>query len=322
MLKYDINKLKSSALGRPEGFVAFVLAHGKVEGDFVVLPNEVERKIVQTFPPIKFWTAQLKTDAQRLPKGFANFIYSRGKMHDGYVELDLAALDELHEKFPILTPKIHQQKFADVIPGNIIASIRSIHQSGEAIDDEAIDRLLGVAYEETENSIPVCQYGKSICRMWPKRNTQSSFEKIRKTYAHLPLRDGAIVYDLGSGHGRVLLYGACLFPKVRFKGVELVSERAKATQQAARNAKLSNVELINENVLDVDLSDGTVFYFFNPFPAMMDIILCRLRQVALKVNITLVTSGRTTSDVANVPWLKIIKQFGHPNYGLTFYESE
>jgi len=328
MLQYDIIQLKASTAGRPKGYVEFVLKHGKIEGGFIFVNETVQKELSQQFPPEKFEIAKLKANTEQFPMGFADFILSRGKKLGRFVELDLATLDELHEKFPIPTFKVHingsikKIKTPNQKPAHIAARIRSLHQSTEAIDDETVDQLFGIEYDEIEDSIPIYKYEKSICRKWPKQNTQSSFEKIRRTYANLALGDGATVYDLGCGHGRVLLYGASLFPQIRFKGVELVSERVKAIQQAARNAKLTNVELINENVLNVDLSDGTVFYFFNPFPAIMKIILHRLYQVALKTKIAIVTSGRTTRDVACIPWLKVIKKFGQSDRALAIHESE
>jgi hypothetical protein len=66
MLKYDIAQLHASARGRPDGFVNFVLQHGKIDGGFVFLSETLQQKLSQRFPPAKFNIVQLKTDVKQL----------------------------------------------------------------------------------------------------------------------------------------------------------------------------------------------------------------------------------------------------------------
>jgi hypothetical protein len=94
MLRYNIIQLKASASGRPEGYVQFVLEHGRIEGDFVFLNETTQQELSQKFLPEKFKIVQLNANAEQLPNGFVDFILARGKIKDGFVEMDLDALDD------------------------------------------------------------------------------------------------------------------------------------------------------------------------------------------------------------------------------------
>ena len=205
-------------------------------------------------------------------------------------------------------------------PSSISSEIQSLHQSSRSIDSEVLDQKFGMQFYHWENCIPPVKYDvRKIWRKGPKQNTQTSYNAIRQVYQNLQLNEGDFVYDLGSGYGRFLLYGACLFPAVTFTGVELVTERVLETERLARNAGLLNVRVINDHVLNVDLSNGSIFYLHNPFPHLMRKVLDQLRYSACCKKITIVTNGRTTRDVARIPWLIWIKSLDSDL--LALYES-
>ena len=204
----------------------------------------------------------------------------------------------------------------------VVSTIRALHISDEPISDEMLDQQLGLRFYETETSIPLTKYDRG--KIWlqgPKQHTQTSYAKIRQIYRHLILRKRSYFYDLGSGYGRVLLYGASLFPDVSFQGVEMVTERAQETMRIARDSGLYNVEVINDNVLDVDFSNGLTFYLFNPFPSLMGQVLDRLQCVATSRKITVVTYGKTTGEIMDIPWLAVTKSLGQSKNSLCIYQS-
>ena len=103
MLRYNIARLKASANGRPEGYVKYVLAHGKVDGDFILLPDAIEDGLAKKFPSAEFEIAQLKHDGRiSYPRDLPILSSERGQVKGQVIELDLVALDELHEKFRCL----------------------------------------------------------------------------------------------------------------------------------------------------------------------------------------------------------------------------
>jgi hypothetical protein len=73
-----------------------------------------------------------------------------------------------------------------------------------------------------------------------------------------------VVYDLGSGSGKVALtVGASCESRVR--GVELGASYVEAARASGESLGLSHVEFLHADVRDTDLSDGTHFYLFYPF---------------------------------------------------------
>ena len=77
-----------------------------------------------------------------------------------------------------------------------------------------------------------------------------------------------VFYDLGSGKGRIL----CVMAQQPFKkvvGVELfehLCEAARKNAQYMRRRK-APIEIVCDDVTRADISDGTVYFMFNPFGA-------------------------------------------------------
>jgi hypothetical protein len=73
------------------------------------------------------------------------------------------------------------------------------------------------------------------------------------------LREGDVVFDLGSGDGRIVLEAARMKAGVRGRGIEmdekLVNE-SRATAQASRFG--DRVQFVQQNAFDADLKDATV----------------------------------------------------------------
>ena len=78
-----------------------------------------------------------------------------------------------------------------------------------------------------------------------------------------------IFYDLGSGSGKSLLTFGLLKKFKKLYGVELSNERHNMAVKALNkyktsyDNKLNNVELINDDIFNVDISDGDVFFISN-----------------------------------------------------------
>ena len=116
---------------------------------------------------------------------------------------------------------------------------------------------------------------------------------LPEIFAHIGLRPGKVFYDLGSGYGNVLFYGAMQFPKVQFKGIEILHERNGVCEMLVQKTGLTNVKPIRGNILETDFSDGDVFYIFNPlFDFQYDELLARLHRISLLKPITIVAESR------------------------------
>jgi hypothetical protein len=80
------------------------------------------------------------------------------------------------------------------------------------------------------------------------------------------LADGSLVVDAGSGHGVPLLIWGFLFPKLRFRGYDIVEEKVLEANWRAARLGLKNVEFVTQDLADVEfrLPSAALFYFFNP----------------------------------------------------------
>jgi precorrin-6B methylase 2 len=75
-----------------------------------------------------------------------------------------------------------------------------------------------------------------------------------------------VFVDLGCGKGRVIIFLAKRCRAKRILGVEIVPELAQiAEKNIGKSRLLSPVQIIEGDASQIDLSDGTVFYLFNPF---------------------------------------------------------
>ncbi|MBI4096220.1 MAG: class I SAM-dependent methyltransferase [Candidatus Levybacteria bacterium] len=120
-----------------------------------------------------------------------------------------------------------------------------------------------------------------------------------------------VVYDLGCGYGRVCLYGA-LTTRAKWKGIDVVKSRLSAARRTKKRLNIPNVEFIQGNVVDQDLSDGTIFYLFNPFNADTQAeVVNKLKEIAEKKPIRILSywTWYSETDHNNIPsWLRLINQ--------------
>jgi hypothetical protein len=128
------------------------------------------------------------------------------------------------------------------------------------------------------------------------------------------LRPEDVLYDLGSGLGKVVLLAGWL-TEARVRGVEIDPAYHRFALERVRGLGLSRVELHNADVRALDYADGTVFYFYVPFVGeTMGAIIAKLARVAADHPITLWSLGRSTERFAAEPWLERTSGTG-PNLG-------
>jgi SAM-dependent methyltransferase len=73
------------------------------------------------------------------------------------------------------------------------------------------------------------------------------------------LRDGDVVFDLGSGDGRIVLEAARRQSGVRGRGIEMDEKLVAESRESAQAAGLRDrVQFIQQNAFDADLKDATV----------------------------------------------------------------
>ncbi len=97
----------------------------------------------------------------------------------------------------------------------------------------------------------------------------SDINDVRRMLQVAGLRDGDVVFDLGSGDGRIVLEAARLNPKVHGRGVEIDEKLVRESSNAAQEQGLADrVRFIHQDAFDADLKDATVITMWL-FPELM-----------------------------------------------------
>ena len=118
------------------------------------------------------------------------------------------------------------------------------------------------------------------------------------------LSDNDVLIDLGSGLGHVSML-ASILSGCRSIGIELEAAYVSSAERSARSLCLERVRFLQQDVVQADLSAGTVFYLYTPFVGgLLGTVLRKLRAEGANRAITVCTLGPCTSAVAIEPWLK------------------
>jgi precorrin-6B methylase 2 len=167
--------------------------------------------------------------------------------------------------------------------------IDAYHREERDADDDALDAALGIPAQRWRHrpgrdaALQAEHVGESIV------DVPTPYEICRRIFSSVTLESHDLFIDLGCAAGRVVLYGA-LVTTARFRGIELIAERAAIATEAARRLELDRVEIIEGDVLDQDFGAGTVFYAFRPFSVETEAkVLERLHAEARRRAITVVT---------------------------------
>lgn len=134
------------------------------------------------------------------------------------------------------------------------------------------------------------------------RYGSSSF--LADLFDPIEITNKTVFYDLGSGYGNIILYGAVKYPEAKFMGIEILEERNDICVGLIEKEQIPNVTAISGDILKTDISDGNVFYLYNPlFDFQYAELLNKLYQISLSKPITVIAESRCTFfDEAN--WLE------------------
>jgi SAM-dependent methyltransferase len=185
------------------------------------------------------------------------------------------------------------------------ALIKSFHQLEYDLDDDKIDALLGIGNENIEKGQT---YGDLADKFGDEQFTYEAtpYNFIKYFLKVLKPKESDVLYDLGSGYGRIPLYGALTSPG-KYIGIEIVPERVKKSNEIKRKLNIETAFFWEGNVLNYDLEDGTIFFLFNPFVIdTLNQVGNRLEKIAQKHPIKIVTWGSEylSEFFENKVWLK------------------
>ena len=185
--------------------------------------------------------------------------------------------------------------------------LQAFHKNRLCLSDGVIDQMFGIQSDDTEHRLDhlelLSRYGNEQFA-----GDGLSYRDIRGVLRALQPRANDVIYDLGAGYGRFLIYGATIFEST-FKGIEIVADRTKIADRARRRLQLNNLEIITSNVVDTDIGDGSKFYLFSPFfTKTLLAVIEKLRACANHRVITIAALYHSASILANEKWLREVKR--------------
>lgn len=128
----------------------------------------------------------------------------------------------------------------------------------------------------------------------------SGVDPIVQMVREVPLGDGDVLVDLGSGLGKVVIL-VHLLTGARARGIELQANLVARAREAAAHVG-AEVRFDQGDVREADLREGTVFFLYLPFTgAALGEVLGKLRAVGARRRIVVCTLGLDLARLA--PWL-------------------
>jgi precorrin-6B methylase 2 len=145
------------------------------------------------------------------------------------------------------------------------------------------------------------------------------------------LHEGDVVFDLGSGDGRIVLEAGRMNPAVRGRGIEIDEKLVDEARKAATAAGLAGrVQFVHQNAFDADLSDATVITMWL-WPEVMRMLRPKILAEA-KPGTRVITrmwdlgtwsaDEATTEGTTLYKWIVPAKAAGYWNWTLTLAERE
>lgn len=149
---------------------------------------------------------------------------------------------------------------------------------------------------------------------WSDGQKPTDYDCLRLAFQAIEITPSDILYDLGSGYGRVAVYAAAVTRAGRIIGIEFVAEKVAEAIRVCREHSLSQVEFIKDDVRHADFHNGTVFYLFNPFlPETLKAVFDKLRKIAQDHPIRLIVVGSLWVELQTMSdWLEMVTPFFDP----------
>ncbi|OAZ03217.1 methyltransferase domain-containing protein [Flavobacterium succinicans] len=123
------------------------------------------------------------------------------------------------------------------------------------------------------------------------RYQSSSFLEV--IFDAIQITSETVFYDLGSGYGNIILFGALKYPEAQFKGIEILPERNQVCASIIQKEQIVNASAICGDILKADVSDGNIFYLYNPlFDFQYGELLNKLYQISLIKSIVVIAESR------------------------------
>ncbi|MCG2711601.1 MAG: class I SAM-dependent methyltransferase [Candidatus Omnitrophica bacterium] len=169
------------------------------------------------------------------------------------------------------------------------------------MSDRSVDWLFGVESLKTEKVLKKKALEKEYAgEKYFYDDYYTPYAVMRNIMEKIELQPEDVLYDLGSGYGRILFYALFVTKVGRCKGIELIPGRVKAALKAKDVLGLKDVDFVQGNVCEENFEDGTVFFMYNPFGRQTTkVVVNKLRNIAKRKKIKVISWGREITDFLN-----------------------
>lgn len=135
-------------------------------------------------------------------------------------------------------------------------------------------------------------------------HVQSSYSQILLILKKLDINSESIIYDLGSGFGRVGFVVGILYPAAHFFGFEILESRVQKSNQISRDWNIhSKIQFITKDLGQDSESYETanIFYLYDPFQEeTYKKVIEKINFVAQQKKIQIVTKGASKDFVVSL----------------------
>jgi precorrin-6B methylase 2 len=209
-------------------------------------------------------------------------------------EIDTMLFTKLRED--IRTGVYKQNAFKDLV-AKYVAAIW-LEESNEAIGYDDLDVFINGLLSAATIPEPLRTLEPEMV-FYQKTPARLVFELVEKV-AFAP---EDVLIDIGCGLGQVPII-VNLLTGIKTKGIEYEPAFCGYADECAAGLNLANVAFISTDARQADYSAGTVFFIYTPFKGeMLQQVLGLLKQQAQARQITLITYGPCTLEVALQNWL-------------------
>jgi hypothetical protein len=149
-----------------------------------------------------------------------------------------------------------------------VGILKALERGGAfRIAPEFISAILGIADERVGGDVErysrnelVTTYARGGFMYQP-----SEISEIQQIFSAPSFQTGIRFYDLGSGYGHALFYGAALRPDIFFTGIEIMRARVVECRKVVTRLRLPNLAFEAGDVSQGGFSEADVLFLFNPF---------------------------------------------------------
>ena len=115
---------------------------------------------------------------------------------------------------------------------------------------------------------------------------------IPKIFQNIEITEKDVFYELGSGSGYLSFFVNQYYPAKKVIGIDIIGDFIKICNIVIKNLKLNNIYFYEDNYLDKNIDDGTIFYITATCYASEEMALLEKKLNSLPAGIKVIMISR------------------------------